>query len=147
MKILYYILPVIAGAAMAVQSGINAQLRGAIQNPFVAAFISFLGGTLALAAMLLFSRQALPPLSVYPTVSWYKFIGGFLGVFVVVIALSSVQKIGASNMFVLIIAGQLLTAVVMDHFGVLGLKTSPVTLQKIAGITLLVAGTYLVNRK
>ncbi|MDX2046487.1 MAG: DMT family transporter [Chitinophagaceae bacterium] len=147
MKILFYILPILAGVAMSIQSGINAQLRAAVNQPLLAAFISFLGGTLALAVMLLFSREPLPPLSAYPAISWYKFTGGFLGMLVVIVAILSVHKIGAANMFVLLVAGQLFTAVMMDHFGVLGLKESPATIQKMIGILLLIAGAYLVNKK
>lgn len=147
MKLLLYILPVLAGVAMTVQSGINAQLRAAISHPILAAFISFVGGTLVLALMLLFSKQAFPALSAYSDISWYKFTGGVLGVFVVMVVLLSVQEIGAANMFVLIIAGQLFTAVLMDHFGVLGMKHSPITLQKMIGIVCLIVGAYLVNRK
>lgn len=147
MKLLFYILPILAGVAITVQSGINAQLRSAINHPVLAAFISFMGGTIVLALMLLFSKQAFPVLSVYSDISWYKFTGGLLGVFVVMVVLLSVHEIGAANMFVLMIAGQLLTAVLMDHFGVLGIKESPITLQKLIGIVCLIVGVYLVNRK
>lgn len=147
MKFLLYMLPVLAGVAMTIQSGINSQLRSAISHPLLAAFISFLGGTLALGLMLFFSKQAFPALAAYSDISWYKFTGGLLGAFVVVVVLLLVQEIGASNMFVLIVAGQLLTAVLMDHFGVLGLRESPVSLQKMIGIVLLIVGAYLVNKK
>ena len=146
MKIIFYVLPVLAGITIAVQSGINAQLRVAVNNPMLAAFISFFTGTVVLTLILFFSKQALPPLSTFASISWYKFMGGLLGVFVVTNAIVSVQQIGAANMYVLIIGGQLLAAMVMDHFGVLGLKQNPVTLQKISGVLLLVAGVYLVNK-
>ena len=147
MKSLFYILPVLAGVAMTVQSGINSQLRQAINNPMLAAFISFFTGTIALIIILLFSRQPLPGLQTYAGVDWYKYIGGLLGVFVVTVAIFSVREIGASNMFVLIVAGQLLTALVMDHYGVLGLRANPITLQKVMGIVLVIGGAYLVNKK
>ena len=147
MKSLFYILPILAGVAMSIQSGINAQLRVAINHPLLAAFISFIGGTLALAILLLFSKQAIPGLAAYSDIEWYKFTGGLLGVFVVTAVIICVQEIGAANMFVLIVAGQLLTALMMDHFGVLGMRENPFTAQKIVGIVLVVAGAYLVNKK
>jgi transporter family-2 protein len=147
MKILFYLLPVFAGIAITIQSGINSELRVAIQHPLAAAFISFIVGTVALAVLLLFSKDSLPGLTQYSTVGWYKFTGGLLGAFVVTVTLISVTRIGAANMFVLIVAGQLITAVLMDHFGVLGMKTNPVSLQKIFGICLLIAGAWLVNKK
>jgi len=122
MKILYYLLPLFAGIAMSIQSGINGQLRGALQHPILAALISFLTGTLALIIILVFSKQALPTLQQYSDISFYKYTGGFLGAFIVTVTLISISKVGAGNMFVLIVAGQLITAVIMDHMGVLGLK-------------------------
>ncbi len=147
MKLLYYVLPLIAGIAMSVQSGINSQLRVSIQHPVMASMISFLVGTMALGIVLLFSKDPLPAFSAYGAVELYKFSGGILGAFIVFVALVSVSKIGASNMFVLIITGQLITAVFMDHFGLLGLSVKAITLQKSIGILLLILGAYLVNRK
>ncbi len=147
MKFLFYILPLVAGVAMSIQSGINAQLRASIQHPLLAAFISFIGGTLALGILLLFSKQSMPAISVYSGIEWYKFIGGLLGAFIVFVAIISVQKIGASNMFVLMVAGQLITAMVMDHFAVLGLRENPISIQKLLGILLVIAGAWLVNKK
>lgn len=147
MKIIFYLLPVMIGVAMTVQSGINAQLRSALGYPLLAAFLSFLGGIILLGVLMLFSRQSMPAWSVYGDISWYKYIGGILGAFVVYAIIISVHKVGAANMFVLIVAGQLLTAVFLDHYGVLGLKENPVSTQKILGMLLVVAGAYLVNKK
>ena len=147
MKILFYLLPVFAGIAITIQSGVNSQLRTAIQHPLMAAFISFVVGTVALAVLLIFSKDTIPGLSQYAAVNWYKYTGGLLGAFVVTVTLVSVSQIGAGNMFVLIVAGQLVTAVLMDHFGVLGLTPNPVSLQKFFGICFLVAGAWLVNKK
>lgn len=147
MKILYYLLPLFAGIAMSIQSGINGQLRGALQHPILAALISFLTGTLALIIILVFSKQALPTLQQYSDINFYKYTGGLLGAFIVTVTLISISKVGAGNMFVLIVAGQLITAVIMDHMGVLGLKENPLTVQKLIGISLVVAGAYIVNKK
>lgn len=147
MKALFYLLPILAGVAMSIQSGINSQLRIATNHPLMAALISFLGGTFLLMVLLLFAKQPTPSLDSLTTISWYKFTGGLLGAFVVTVVLLSVKEVGASNMFVLIVAGQLFTALLMDHFGILGMRMNPVSFQKIAGIALVVAGAYLVNRK
>lgn len=147
MKTLFYLLPVLVGVAITIQAGINSQLRLAIGNPLVASLISFLGGTLVLAIMVLFTKNNWPNPSLYSTVHLYKFSGGLLGVFVVFVALFTVKEIGAANMFVLIVAGQLLTALLMDHFGLLGMKGNPVSLQKLLGILLVVVGAFLVNKK
>ena len=99
-----------------------------------------------LAFLLLFSKETLPELAQYSNVKWYQYSGGLLGAFVVTVTLIAVSQIGAANMFVLIIAGQLTTAIIMDHFGVLGVKENPINLQKLIGILLVVCGAYIVNR-
>ena len=147
MKILFYLLPVFIGVAMTVQSGINAQLRTAVGYPLLATFLSFLGGIVLLGILLLFSKQSLPAWNLYGEISWYKYIGGFLGAFVVYAVIISVHKVGASNMFVLIVAGQLITALWLDHYGLLGLRENPISTQKMLGILLVVAGAWLVNKK
>ncbi len=147
MKIIFYLLPVLVGVAMTIQSGVNAQLRVQINNPLLATFLSFLGGFLLLCILVFFNRQPLPALRDFTEISWYKYIGGFLGAFVVYAVIISVHRIGAADMFILIVAGQLITAVIMDHYGLLGLKMNPITMQKLLGVLLVVAGAYLVNRK
>jgi transporter family-2 protein len=147
MKIIHYVLPLLAGIMMTVQSGINSQLRTAIQHPLLAALISFVSGTVALIVLVLLSKQAVPTLQTFGEISWYKWTGGLLGAFIVTVSLVSVARIGAANMFVLIIAGQLITAVIIDHFGMLGLQQSTITLQKAVGVLLLIGGVYLVNKK
>lgn len=147
MKWIFYLLPVAIGVAMTIQSGINAELRTAINNPLLAAFLSFLGGIMVLGIMLFFSKQSMPSWENYAGISWYKYTGGLLGAFVVYAVIVSVHRVGAANMFVLIVAGQLLTAVLMDHYGWLGLKENHISVQKLLGILLVVAGAYLVNKK
>lgn len=147
MKLIYYILPLVAGIAMSIQAGINNQLRSALQQPLLATLISFLSGTVALVIILLAVREPLPSLQSYTEISLYKFTGGLLGAFIVFGTILSVSEIGAANLIVILIAGQLLTAVIMDHYGWLGMTLNKVTLQRIIGILLVVAGAYLVNKK
>lgn len=147
MRSLIFLLPLIAGVAMSVQSGVNGQLRTALQQPLLAAFFSFLSGTLTLVLLLLLTRTPLPAADQLAQVSWYKYTGGALGVIVVTFVILSVHQVGASNMFVLIVTGQLITAVLMDQFGLLGLQASPVNSQKLMGIGLVILGAYLVTRK
>ena len=66
---------------------------------------------------------------------------------VVTFVILSVHRVGASQMFVLLIAGQLITALIMDRYGLLGLSPTNVSIQKMAGIVLVIAGAYLVTKK
>src|SRR5688572_26369712 len=147
MKALLFILPFMAGVAMTIQAGVNSQLRTVLNNPLLAAFISFITGTVALGLLLLFSRKTIPSLSVYGTTDWYNLTGGLLGAFFVMVVILTVREIGTANMFALVIAGQFLTALVFDHYGLIGFKVNPVSIQKIIGVLLIIVGAYLINKK
>jgi transporter family-2 protein len=81
MKLLFYLLPVLCGIAIAVQAIVNGQLRVAIGSPLVAALISFLVGTLLLLVVILVTRQPVPPVATLRQVAWLKWTGGLLGRF------------------------------------------------------------------
>lgn len=147
MKYLFYILPLFSGIFMTIQAGVNSQLRTSINNPIGAAFLSFVGGTLSLAVALIVLRQPLPNLQTLTTIEWHKYLGGLLGATFVTFAILSAPKIGISSMSVIIITGQLLTALCLDHFGFLGFKVNEISLTKILGLVLVVVGAYLVNQK
>jgi transporter family-2 protein len=57
-----------------------------------------------------------------------------------------VNSIGAGGVAAATIAGQLAASVVLDRLGVLGLDEVPITFERIAGVALLVAGTFLIVR-
>jgi transporter family-2 protein len=59
----------------------------------------------------------------------------------------SLQRVGAASLFALVVGGQLLTALVYDQFGFLGLNRHSFSPAKLAGVLLLAAGAYLLNRK
>jgi transporter family-2 protein len=146
MKYIFYFLPLLSGIFMTIQAGVNSQLRTSINSPIGAAFLSFLTGTFSLGVALVLFRQPFPSLQTLSTVEGYKYGGGLLGAIFVTFAILSAPKIGISNMSVIIITGQLLTAFCLDYFGLLGFKTSPVSLTKILGLLFVIMGAYLVNK-
>jgi len=46
----------------------------------------------------------------------------------------------------LMVAGQLLISLVLDHFGALGVPRAPISLTRVAGVALVIAGVVLVRR-
>jgi transporter family-2 protein len=127
----------LAGMANAVQGAVNAQLRAAVRDPLWATLLSFLVGTVALVLLIAVLRAPVPsPLPSRP-VLW---TGGFLGVFFVCAAILLVPRIGAGTMIGLMAAGQMTAALLLDHFGLLGVPEHPTTLPRMAGAVLVVAG-------
>lgn len=147
MKFVIYFLPILCGVAIAVQAIVNGQLRVAIGNPLMAAFISFLIGTVLLLVLLIALRQPAPSLHTIQQVPWGNWTGGILGAFFVTAVIITIQKIPAANMFALIITSQFITALLIDHFGLFGALQSHASPLKLAGVLLLITGAYLIIKK
>lgn len=147
MKYLYFILPALAGFTITTQAGVNSQLKVAVNNQWVAAFISFLVGTLFLGVVIITTQQPTPSFAQLRSIELYKYSGGLLGAFFVTVIIFSVQHIGSANVFALVIAGQLFLALLYDHFGWFGFRQSEINWVKLLGACMLIGGAYLINKK
>jgi bacterial/archaeal transporter family-2 protein len=138
------LLTALVGGLIALQPPINAGLGRATGN-LPAALVSFAVGTLLLALIVALTGKA-GGLSSTFDVRWYYLIGGMLGAAYVTVALIAVSSVGAGGVAAATITGQLATAVIIDRLGILGLDETPLSATRIAGVVLLLAGTYLVVR-
>jgi transporter family-2 protein len=132
------------GCLVASQPAINAGLGRATGNLF-AALVSFAVGALLLAVLVAISGKAGGASGVLD-VSWYYLLGGAIGAAYVFTALVTVSSIGAGGVAAATITGQLAASVVLDRLGVFGLDQVPITIDRVAGVALLLAGTYLIVR-
>ena len=144
-SILAIVAVVLAGGATAMQAPTNARLAAAVGSPVNAAFVSFAVGTAALAVLAaLFHTR--PDMAATRALPWYAWIGGLYGVVFVVAAAWSVPRLGVALTITLMVAGQLLISLVLDHFGALGVPREPISLGRLAGVGLVIAGVLLVRR-
>jgi len=144
-NLFYYILAVVAGVMLATQSGINAQLRTAVGNPVMAALLSFLVGTFALLIyVLIFNRDTTGMMQSLQGMSLYKWTGGLIGALYVTGVIIVAPRIGATNTAGLIVAGQVLFALFLDHFGLLGFAQHSINYMRVAGAVLLIAGVFMI---
>jgi transporter family-2 protein len=134
----------VVGGLIALQAPVNAGL-GKATGTFAAALVSFIVGTAVLAAIVVVSGKA-GGVAEATNVEWYYLIGGILGAAYVFTALVTVDTIGAGGVAAATITGQLTASVLLDRLGVLGLEETPLTAERLVGVVLLLAGTYLVVR-
>jgi transporter family-2 protein len=80
-------------------------------------------------------------------VPWWAWTGGILGAGYITTAVVVAPRVGALALMALVIAGQLLAALVLDHFGLLGLRKIPITSSRLAGAALLLLGLFFVLRR
>src|SRR3982751_6682494 len=131
-----------AGGMISLQAPTNAMLARAGGSPVLAALISFAVGTLTLLFAWLGSGNRPAPAS-FAGLPWYAWLGGMYGAVYVAIAAYAAPKIGLASLITIGIAGQIATALLLDHFGVLGLPRDPISIGRVLGALLVVAGVVL----
>ncbi len=138
------LLTAVAGGLIALQAPINSGL-GKATGSLPAALVSFAVGSVALTAIVVLSGKAGGLGSAFD-VSWYYLLGGLLGAVYVTTALLAVAAIGAGGVAAATVSGQLIASVAIDRLGLFGLDQIALSPERLLGVGLLLAGTFLVIR-
>ena len=133
------------GVMLPVQAGVNAQLRTGLGHPLLAAFASFAVGTAALGLVALLSRAR--PAGALSDIPWYQWTGGLLGAMYIAAAVVLAPRLGAATLIAAIVAGQMVTSLVLDTRGWAGFAQQPLTVSRLCGGLLVIAGVLLINRR
>lgn len=136
---------VLIGALLPLQALINARLGAQTQGPLYASFVSFLVGTCLLGALLLATRTPVLPTQPVGALPAWIWLGGAIGAAFVFAATLLVPKLGAGAMICLVVLGQVVASLLLDHFGVLGTQR-PVDAVRALGAVLVIVGAALVVR-
>jgi bacterial/archaeal transporter family-2 protein len=144
--LLYFGAVFLAGALIATQAGINAQLARAVGHPILAATVSFLVGSVALLVCSWTVRGAWTGIAALAAAPWWVWTGGLLGaIFVVTIAWLA-PTLGAATLLSVAIAGQMTFALVLDHYGLVGFPQRSMSAGRGVGVALLVVGVVMIRR-
>ena len=141
----------LAGAAIAVQANLNAQLGVLLRSPMLSAAVAFMvSAVFVLSAWAMTNKPAIPTdewnASVIQRVPWYLwFAGGALSAFGVAMFYFLIPKLGVGPTTSYALSGQLVIAAIASHYSWLGLPGSPLTTQKMVGFVALIIGVILVN--
>lgn len=131
------------GIAMSLQTAINSQLREYLNSPVQAAFLSFLIGTVTLSMLMLLQAQEKPSFSQLAQVPWFLWLGGLLGVYAISISIYTAPQMGFLTFSGLVIFGQLLMSMLLDHFGWLGTERTALNWQRLLGGVIIFIGVLL----
>lgn len=146
MKILFILLAFAAGMLGPIQAGMNAKIGKTINDPLYAALISFMVGTIGLLTIALACRTDFSAIRQGAELHWSIWGAGLLGACYVTATIILTPRLGTALTFSLVIAGQLVIAVIMDHFGAFGVPVQSVNLPRLVGIILISAGVLLIRR-
>ncbi|WP_337180937.1 DMT family transporter [Shinella sp.] len=143
---LWALLGVAAGACIAIQAPINALLGRGLGMPVAAACVSFLSGAIILAAVMFAtaSFEGRAPDWRGPDL-WLYVAGGALGTIYVTTAIFLTPRIGAAAVMAFAVSGQLLAGILLDRMGFLGMAVREISVGRIAGALLLVAGALMIR--
>jgi len=139
------ILALVTGAMIPLQLAFNGQLGQALRSPYAGAFYVFAVGLLAVAVVMILANERWPrpaDLLAVPATAW---LGGLIAAVYIVAVVFLVPRLGVGSTAVIIIAGQIIAAMAMDHFGAFGNAQNPVTLLRLGGASLVLLGAALVK--
>jgi transporter family-2 protein len=135
------VLAIVGGAAIALQGqfmGIMDQKIGLKESVFIT-YAS--GGALAALMMIAFRGGHL---SAWQNAPWYAFTAGALGLVIVGIIGYTVPRLGLTTAITVMVASQLMVAMIVDHFGLFGAVVRTLDLSRITGLVLLILGVWLI---
>jgi bacterial/archaeal transporter family-2 protein len=141
---LYWLLAAVAGAGLAVQAGVNTQLRAATGSALWTSLISASLTVVLLGAAVLIQRDALAT-SGYTRQPWWIWTGGIAGASYVLAAVALARPLGVATLFAAIIVGQLTAGLIIDHFGWFNVPVHRLSPERMIGAVLLVGGMALIR--
>jgi bacterial/archaeal transporter family-2 protein len=144
-NMIFYLLVVGAGASVALQQILNANLRMELGSPWWAGFISYSVGTLAMLFIAVTSGEPSLSEAMAARTSWITWTGGIFGAIFIGTAILMVPRLGAATVLALVVVGQMLCSLVFDQLGLLGVPQHPASLTRLTGAVLLILGVVLIR--
>jgi len=144
---LWFVLVALGGAALTIQAAWNARLRAGTGSPVLTTMISVVITILCFAlvwASGITPRGSVPAFQSVPKWAWG---GGICAAYYLVVSLIALPRLGAAAVFCLVIAGQMITAVILDSTGAFDVARIALTPSRVVGTILLLAGVLLIQRR
>lgn len=144
--ILWALMGIVAGACIATQAPINAQLGRNLGVPIAAAGVSFVAGAILLWSIaFLYSHLSSTPINFAAPAPWTFVAGGVLGAFYVFSNIMLTPMVGAAAVMALSVAGQLIGGMVLDKVGFMGMAVREISMGRVVGAVLLLTGALMIR--
>ncbi|MGA7804412.1 DMT family transporter [Bradyrhizobium sp.] len=140
-------LAVLLGAALTTQVATNTELGKALGNSYIPATVNMASGLLVTMILTWALTSEWPSREMVREAPWYVWpAGGVLGATYLTGNILLAPKLGAGALVALIVAGQLIFSVLLDHFGWFGFAQHSAGIARLAGCCLMIAGVFLISR-
>jgi len=137
MNVYYMLFAILAGIFTTIETSINSQL-GKHLTPSIATLHSLITG-MSFMLLLNLIRGNIPRYQKVVSVSPIWLIGGLFGAFIIYLSSKAIPVLGISNSLILILAGQLLSGLIIDVF----VNNVEINLKKMVGMALFLIGTII----
>ena len=146
MKVTWLVIVFICGALLPFQAGLNARLGKYIDSPTYASLFSFIVGALTVSIYLQFTKETVTwaGLKSASISSWLG--GGVTGAIFITASMLALPRIGMALTVGLIVAGQVIVAVLLDHFDILVAEQHSFNLWRLLGIIFIIGGVLIVRK-
>jgi transporter family-2 protein len=137
------VIAIVGGAAAVIQAQLNGVMDKGM-GTLESVFITYAVGGVAITLIMLFMRGG--NLSALPSLPWYVVFAGICGLIIIGSISFAVPRIGLVALITILVATQFILGALIDHYGLLGAEIRPMTMQKLAGIGILMLGVWLIIR-
>jgi transporter family-2 protein len=146
-ELIYFALALITGALIPIQAATNAVFSKSVGNPVITGLMVFIIGLAGMVLFTLVSRSSFPTIQQLTAAPSYSYLGGLIVATYVVMITILAPRIGVGPAIGLIVTGQIICAVLIDHFGLFNVAVNSMNGTRLAGVLLMIAGIYFVMRK
>lgn len=141
----YATVMLLAGVGIPIMATLNSGLGVRLQNPALATLVLLLlGSSIATICIVATAKFSNPFQSHIP---FYYYLGGALVVFYILSITWAAPRFGVGNAISFVLLGQLVSMALIDHFGLMGAIKNTITLQRLAGISLMAVGAFLAVKR
>jgi transporter family-2 protein len=135
----------LAGCCIATQASANGMFRRNLGQPWYPTFFSICGTFVTAITLMLIIRPEAPAMESIRSTQWWNWIGGPLGALIVLAGAALNHQLGSAAFIALVVGGQLVCSVLLDHFALMGLAETPITLGRVIGVILVVSGVICIK--
>lgn len=135
----------LTGIGIPVLAALNAGLGKSLDSPLAASAILFSVGCVAsvIIALVFAGLPSREALAHAPVASYFS---AFLMLFYLIAITFIAPRIGIGNAVFFVLLGQMISATLIDHYGLLGAIRMEVDAKRVAGIAIMAIGVYLARK-
>jgi transporter family-2 protein len=146
-EVCYFALALITGALIPVQAATNSSFSKSVGHPLITGLTVFAVGLIGMTLFMLVTKTAMPTQKQLLAAPVSGYLGGIIVATYVVMITLLTPKLGVATSIGLIVTGQIICAVVIDHFGLFNADMRSITISRTMGLLLMIAGVYFVMKK